>query len=341
MKYKYRKQFTYNGKSFEVYAQTLDELVEKRDRKIATLDAQNGHMSVFAWAMKCFVTYRPNASESTLYATQIRFNKYVHPNIGSMQLSKVKPIHIQQIMNQQKGMSKSHIDKLYQELFFLFDKAVDNGMIATNPAKNVVKPDATVKKRRSCSKEERIVLEQLFNEDDSFLAFAFMLYCGCRPSEVRNLKWNDIMDVDGYPYVHIRGTKTANSDRFVPLCREIVGLIDKAPKSGEYCVTTSTGHFHYEASWKRLCKKLKRQMDIRLGAKLYRNQIIESKLSEDFTPYLLRHTYCSDLQKKGIDVRTAQKLMGHADIRTTVNIYTHQDETTLLEAARILCDNPD
>ena len=30
----------------------------------------------------------------------------------------------------------------------------------------------------------------------------------------------------------------------------------------------------------------------------------------------------------------AQKLMGHADIQTTANIYTHQDDDTLLQAAQ-------
>jgi site-specific recombinase XerD len=35
----------------------------------------------------------------------------------------------------------------------------------------------------------------------------------------------------------------------------------------------------------------------------------------------------------GVDVRAASKLMGHADIRTTANIYTHQDNETLRQAA--------
>ena len=56
-------------------------------------------------------------------------------------------------------------------------------------------------------------------------------------------------------------------------------------------------------------------------------------LADDFVPYCLRHTYCTDLQKAGVDVRTAQKLMGHADISTTANIYTHQDDEALIAAA--------
>lgn len=44
---------------------------------------------------------------------------------------------------------------------------------------------------------------------------------------------------------------------------------------------------------------------------------------EDLTAYCLRHTYCTNLQKQGVDIRTAQYLMGHSSIQMTAKIYTH------------------
>ena len=41
------------------------------------------------------------------------------------------------------------------------------------------------------------------------------------------------------------------------------------------------------------------------------------------TPHVCRHTYCSNMAKTGIGVKTLQYLMGHADIGTTMNVYTH------------------
>lgn len=64
-------------------------------------------------------------------------------------------------------------------------------------------------------------------------------------------------------------------------------------------------------------------MDISNGAKVYRNQIIESTLSEDLEPYLLRHTFCTDCQAAGVPINVAKKLMGHSDISVTAKIYTH------------------
>ena len=74
---------------------------------------------------------------------------------------------------------------------------------------------------------------------------------------------------------------------------------------------------------------------------MYRNELLPPfPLAEDFVPYDLRHTYCTDLQKTGIDIRMAQKLMGHADITITANIYTHTDAESLTRAAQVLGSTP-
>ena len=44
---------------------------------------------------------------------------------------------------------------------------------------------------------------------------------------------------------------------------------------------------------------------------------------KDFTPHLFRYTYASNLYKAGMDLKGAQYLLGHNDVKTTMNIYTH------------------
>lgn len=44
---------------------------------------------------------------------------------------------------------------------------------------------------------------------------------------------------------------------------------------------------------------------------------------EPFTAHQLRHTYATMLYDAGVDVLTAQRLLGHADVQTTMRIYTH------------------
>ena len=41
------------------------------------------------------------------------------------------------------------------------------------------------------------------------------------------------------------------------------------------------------------------------------------------TPHVCRHTFCSNMAKAGMNPKTLQYIMGHADISVTLNTYTH------------------
>jgi integrase len=44
---------------------------------------------------------------------------------------------------------------------------------------------------------------------------------------------------------------------------------------------------------------------------------------KDIKFHSLRHTYATRLFEVGVPIKTVQALMGHSDITTTMNIYTH------------------
>ncbi|MBQ4417458.1 MAG: tyrosine-type recombinase/integrase, partial [Butyrivibrio sp.] len=41
------------------------------------------------------------------------------------------------------------------------------------------------------------------------------------------------------------------------------------------------------------------------------------------SPHVCRHTYCTNMARAGMNPKTLQYLMGHADISVTLNTYTH------------------
>ena len=339
MKYKYiTKTFTDSaGVRHYVRGKTLEEAIIKREelkRKLAAGEAvRNSTMLFKAWADIALDTYKPNVSPR--YMTQIRnrLDKHILPFIGQMPIGRIEPIECQRIMNSVSGMSHSMITKLAQELRFYFDTARKNNMIPKNPAEDLIRPTGYSNKRRSLTPEERAAFLKVSAKYDRFILFELMLYCGCRPAEAAGVKYEDVVTIDGIPFLHIRGTKTANSDRLVPLPKELQPRLCKPSLCG-LCATTAAHTHHNESSYKRLVSRLKREMNIAMGAKLHRNKIVVEVLSDDFVPYLFRHTYCTDLKKMGVDVRIAKDLMGHADIRTTANIYDHADGDTLMLAAK-------
>lgn len=66
-----------------------------------------------------------------------------------------------------------------------------------------------------------------------------------------------------------------------------------------------------------------RTWDLTAGAKTYRNAVVNHVIDQSITPHYLRHTYATQLYRAGYDLKTAQYLLGHSDIRTTANIYSH------------------
>ena len=41
------------------------------------------------------------------------------------------------------------------------------------------------------------------------------------------------------------------------------------------------------------------------------------------TPHVFRHTFCTNMANKGMDIKTLQYVMGHSDVSVTLNVYTH------------------
>lgn len=334
--YGYRLRFTYEGKRYEVSADTLEEAYTKKIRKIEALKDRSiiysPQTTVDKWADICYKTYKSNVKG--LPEMLLRYNKYISPVIGSVPVSKVTAIHCQGILNECSGMSFSHLDKLRQEIKFIFETAVDNDLIKKSPAAKIKLPEYLRGERRSITDQERKHIYLVYENYKPFLLFILMLECGCRPDEACKLVGHDIDHENRL--LHIRGTKTAKSDRYVPIPGTLYDTI-KDTKPFDPISPNNAGHAHTKSSYNDLRKRLKRELNLSMGCRTYRNALIPPyPLAEDFEPYCLRHTYCTDLCKANVDVRTAQRLMGHANIQITANIYTHVDKAQIMGAGELL-----
>ena len=332
-----QRTFTFQGKRYYVRGYTEKEVMKKMVEKQLALEKNlvvyDSNMLLKQWAEIAVRTYKKKLSDKAKYDMKKRIENHIIPELGKVPIGKIRPIQCQELINSKEGYSKEYINKITQDLKFLLDRAVENKMINENPAANIEKPKGHVTHRRSITAHEREHFLKVCYLDKRFLPFLFMLYCGCRPAEAVEIRFMDICLKEGRLFLHIRGTKTENSDRYVPVPP---ALSDVLPEGSPFDLLSVNQHNrpHTESSYKALVKALYRAINISMGCRVYRNQLIPPyPLAEDFVPYCLRHTYCTDLQKAGIDVRTAQKLMGHADISTTANIYSHSDDDILIAAA--------
>nr|DAW31460.1 MAG TPA: Integrase [Caudoviricetes sp.] len=339
-KYKYEKYFRIDGVRYVVRADSEFELIQKYTNKVRDIEEGKvilaGSTTVEDWTKQAIAVYKTRQSDLTQRKYISKVKSCILAHIGKMQLKTVKPLHCQNVLNLQSGKSKAQINEVYQALNFIFSKAVENRLIVDNPAKYIVKPQGTKTHRRAITEVEERYIRKIAKTDRRYYLYLLMLDCGCRPSEAAECKGMDILVKDDIPLLHIRGTKSVNADRTVPIPCDLFELIKHTPPFEHIACYSSGTAIKYE-NRNRVWESFKRQLNIAMGCKMYRNQLIPPfPLAPDLVSYCLRHTYCTNLARKGIDIRMAQKLMGHSDISLTANIYTNLDENDILDVAKIL-----
>lgn len=336
-----RKTFTFEGKRYTVRGKTEKEAIMKMANKIRDLEEGkvviSGNMTVREWADKCIATYKTNQKDITREKYLCRMNSCVLSYIGDRRLKDIKRIELMEVLNHQLGKSNFQIKTTRQMLQFIFSKARENKLIVENPAEGLELPLGTTKKRRELTNNEKEHFLRVC-VDDRFLVFLLTYHCGCRPVEARNVMGKDIQKMDGWNVLHIAGEKSENADRYVPIPDELYERI-KGTYPFSPIAPALNGGKHTEATYYRAFNRLKREMNLSMGCKIYRNQLVPPyPLAKDFVPYNLRHTYCCNLKRANVDVRNAMYLMGHSDIRLTVNIYTHVDNNDIIMAAKQIKD---
>lgn len=323
------KTFTYEGKRYSVSGNTEKEAIAKMLAKQRALEENSllvsSNMTVAEWGYICLETYKKNSVKPLTYEKYVsRFRACIaNKPLGKMQIQKVKGIHCQQCVNAQTGNSEYQINQVKQMLYFIFRKAVKDNLILRNPADDLDSPKGTVEERRPLTEYEAKIFLKV-SQNPRFKVFRLMYYCGCRPSEAREVQGHDVMVVNDVPLLHIRGTKNKKAERYVPIPEEYYQEI-KDVQPFTPVAPNMVGKKLNPKSFNLAWKYLKREMNIAMGCRVYRNELIPPyPLAEDLVPYCLRHSFCTNLLEKKIDQRITQYVMGHKNSSTT-DIYTHID----------------
>lgn len=333
--------FRFEGRRYSVSGKTKKEAYEKKALKLQALQdgsyVLESSMKVSDWIDVAFSTR--HVKEITLQRDRQKCNKWIGQKIGHMPLKSVRTLHLQNIMDETSGLSESFITDIFRLIRWLFTLAYENKMINNNPSKLVNKPKGTINKRRSITQYERQHLLSVCDADEVLIYFLPMLFCGLRPSECQNLLESDIDRQNAI--LHVRGTKNASSDRYVPIPKY---LLERLPNvaDDDYVFKTVNGQRIDENGNRRLWDRLRRAMNLSMGAILYRNKVVPSgentslPFDEKVTPYHLRHTYCCDCCKSGIDVVTCMHLMGHSSLQMVASVYSHLDDEMIKSASELL-----
>ena len=208
-----------------------------------------------------------------------------------------------------KGNINNTINTKMSILSKLLSKAKQEEMIDTVPHIPFFKPDQG-RVRALTADEEQAILSRL---PDTSRHFAyFLLYTGCRPSEARRIRWEDV--TDGQVTYWKTKTKVA---RTVPLT---------SPAEQALSYTRALG---WPTPWGRIVYQT--------FMFHWRKAKAEVGLADDAqaTPYVMRHTCATRLGKAKMDPIRMAEWMGHARLDQTRK-YTHLDVDDLRGGADAL-----
>ena len=287
------------------------------------------------WAKQWYDTYVANRCITKKSAAMYRqkLKNYIIPSIGNMAMGEVTELHLQSLINNANS-SKSTAQKVKIVVQAMFRRAKACGFILTDPSEHLTLPKAPQGTHRSITDTERKEIMELAERHYAGLYVLTLLLTGIRPGEAIALRWDDInfeertlticRAVESGTDTVIKEPKTAAGIRTIPIPDYLYERLQcwKGEESDPVFRQPTTGRMHSGSSANDLWNNFKRELDIQMGAEIYRNKIIRSVVATDLVPYCLRHTYCTDLQRAGVPINIAKYLMGHSDISVTSNIYT-------------------
>lgn len=268
-----------------------------------------------------------NISDTTKSDYKYYLYSNIIPYFEKFKLCDITEDDCQRFLNKYIGYSKANVSKIRMTLRRVLRKAQKQKLIGENPAEDIVLPQVTEGKRRPITDEERAMILKQVPKHYAGVMVLTMLCCGLRPAEIRRMEW-DWVDFDNAILTVGKSKTKAGTGRKIPMPPQLVKALreHKAKNLNEQYVFVRCKNPSLpmdENAFYHAWHNFKREMDIANGAKVYRNQIVESTLAEDLEPYLLRHTFCTDCQAAGVPINVAKELMGHSDISVTAKIYTH------------------
>ena len=193
----------------------------------------------------------------------------------------------------------------------------DMGYVSANPAKRLPLPKLEQHVPVTLSEEQALLLLAAAELPWHRCLLVLLLATGIRRSEAVQISLEDVDLTNRQLLVHGKGAK----QRVVPLARQAVAAVRQYLQHRPIVPS------------RRLFLNSRGQPIGGQAVNAALDEILENAglAGQGITPHKLRHTFATQLIRKGVDVRTVQELLGHADLGTTAR-YLHSDVRTKLAA---------
>ncbi|MCY7168791.1 site-specific integrase [Streptococcus gordonii] len=266
--------------------------------------------------------YADTVQDSTYIKTYRNFKNHIYPVFGDQKIASITPIQLQEQINEW-SRKLVYGRKLKGLMNNVFKYAIRYGYISSNPVDSVT---ILVKKESDSAsefydKDELKSFMELVDDTDDLkkkVMFRLLAFTGARKGEILALKWTDWIDntldinkaiTRGFDGESVGATKNKSSVRLVSLDKKTIDLLS------EYRKMNPTTTFIFESPEGKP-----------IPSSLPRKWLLQTVKGTDVKPIKIhgfRHTHASLCFEAGMTLKQVQHRLGHSDLKTTMNIYTH------------------
>ena len=354
---RYEKKITV-GRNFDgslnrisVYAATQKEL----ERKVAEIKVQieqgiylSSDTALFGTIAENWIEhFKPTISEKM----RLRYKGIIRGKLqplAEMRVRDLRPMHLQVIINEmaKDGYAQKSMQMVKQTASQVLDLAMQNDLVYRNVFEKIKVPHVDAEERQPITEEQRELILNTWEGHRMGVPALIMLYCGLRRGEMLALLWTDIdfraktLSVSKAADMPTNATtvkkpKTKAGTRIVPIPDAIMPALLRARReaiSMYVCPAMRTGDIMSAQAYTEAWSSYMHYLNLCAGGRdkvRTKNEngkvcfIPAVQAMEPFSAHQLRHSYATMLYDADVDVKTAQKLLGHADFSVTMKIYTH------------------
>ena len=345
--YFYRYHRNGDKKWCYVHAPTLEELRQKEEviqrDLLDGIDYAGGEITV-AELVDRYINLRRGLKENSMRAYGSAINRIHTDPFGSRMIRSVRLSDGKGwfVSLHDKGLKQNTIGILQSVLRPAFEMAVDDDMIRKNPFKfklsDVIPNDAYVRSALTKAQQERYLqFIRDHGKDNYYDDIVILLGTGLRASELYGLTKADI-DFDRR-CIHVRRQlcrtaekpyfvtppKTKSGIRNIPMTDAVYMALmrvvkARTPPKVELLVDGHSGFLFLDKSG---MPKVAMHLENYMRGLQARFEKAYGKPVPRITPHVLRHTFCTNVQQAGLDVKSLQYLMGHSNASVTLDVYTH------------------
>ncbi len=291
-----------------------------------------------------FENYKNTVKESTWTNTKQYFKNHISEKFDDKIINKIDVLYCQKVVNSwSKKYPKNY--KRYKNLVSnVLDYAVSLGYSNDNPMKKISVPrvieEVSIEKDINFYTKEQ--LTQFLNEAANildikeFTFFRVLAYTGVRKGEAFALTWSDINMTKKTLTINktvargdknkmmVNTPKTKNSNRVISIDDETLNLLTSWKKEQK--------KYYFKLGINTLNKNqlifsdYKNRLHDPTVSRLWLRRVYKSSQVNKIATHGFRHTHASLLFEAGATLKEVQERLGHADIQTTANIYTHVTE---------------